>query len=67
MEPKKQNNYSISYNWTQPYINWPTARSEKVAASEIELAILDAIDHLVNAGLTSPEADAILYRLTRKG
>ena len=66
MDPKKNNNYSISYSWKQSHVNWPmpTVPSKSV---EAELAVLDAIDKLVTAGLTSREADAIINGLTKKG
>lgn len=48
--------FSISYSWTQPYHNWPTPFNP-------ELAVIEAIDRLVESGLTHPEADLILKKL----
>lgn len=46
-----------SFTWTQSYPGWPTQ------SNNAEMAIIEAIDRLVDSGLTHPVADAILKSL----
>jgi hypothetical protein len=50
---------NYSYSWTQPYDNWPQTDIKLIQ----ELAVIEAIDHLVDSGLTHPMADAIIKSL----
>jgi len=59
MEPK-WTGYSVS--WTQPYsVSMNPFYSQPSVVNE--LAVIDAIDRLVESGLTHPVADAILKSL----
>lgn len=62
MEPK-WSGYSIS--WTQPYSVSMNPFYSKTSAADLmkEIAVIEAIDHLVESGLTHPVADAILMKL----
>lgn len=51
--------YSIAYTWSQPYHGWPKPFNP-------ELAVAEAIDRLIDSGLTHPEADRILNTLKLK-
>jgi hypothetical protein len=51
--------FGISYSWTQPYHGWPKPFNP-------ELAVIEAIDRLVESGLTHPQADLILKKLKLK-
>jgi hypothetical protein len=55
----ENNRWSVNYSWSQPYINWnhPTSSVQK------EMSVIEAIDNLVDAGLTHPVADSILNAL----
>ena len=66
MEPK-WNGYSIS--WTQPYSVSMNPFYAPGSASELmkEIAVIEAIDRLVDSGLTHPEADRILNKLRQQG
>jgi hypothetical protein len=54
MEPK-----GYSFRWTQPYHGWPKPFNP-------ELAVIEAIDRLVESGLTEPQADLILKKLIKQ-
>ena len=61
MEPK-----GYSFSWTQPYsVSMNPFYSKSSVADPImkEMAVIEAIDHLVDSGLTHPVADAILMKL----
>lgn len=48
---------NYSFTWTQPYHGWPVRKHSN------EMAVIEAIDRLVESGLTHPAADAILMKL----
>lgn len=48
---------NYSFTWTQPYHGWPAKTISP------EMAVIEAIDHLVDSGLTHPVADAILKNI----
>jgi hypothetical protein len=52
------NGYTAS--WTQSY---PAANLNRATIVSNEMAVIEAIDHLVDSGLTHPVADAILMKL----
>ena len=54
-----RNTNGYSFSWTQPYHIWP-------ALFNPELAVIEAIDRLVESGLTHPEADRILKKLMKE-
>ena len=64
MEPK-----GYSFSWTQPYSVSMNPFYTPGSASDLtkEMAVIEAIDHLVESGLTHPEADRILNKLRHKG
>lgn len=49
---------NYSFTWTQPYHSWPVHSS-----TSTEMAVIEAIDRLVDSGLTHPVADAILKQI----
>lgn len=55
--------WTMSYSYSQPYANWnqPTSSVEK------ELAVLDAIDNIVQHMLTYPDAEAIIKTVMTRG
>lgn len=55
-----------SFSWTQPYsvsMNPFYQINTKDHNIEKEMAVVEAVDHLVESGLTHPAADAILMKL----
>lgn len=58
--------FNISYSWTQPYREftnvWAAGSTGKSKLST-EMAVIEAIDRLVESKLTHPDADAILMKL----
>lgn len=53
-----------SFSWTQPYSVNPFYQiNTKNHSIEKEMAVIEAVDHLVDSGLTHPVADAILMKL----
>ena len=61
-QSKKQmgnDKFGISCTWTQPYTNWPQTDIKLIQ----ELAVIEAIDRLIEKGLLFPEADAIIKSL----
>lgn len=60
MEPK-----GYSFSWTQPYSISMNPFYAPGSASDLmkEMAVIEAVDHLVDSGLTHPAADAILMKL----
>tara|TARA_B110000503_G_scaffold141916_1_gene236996 strand:- start:2373 stop:2570 length:198 start_codon:yes stop_codon:yes gene_type:complete len=55
----EDNSWSVNYSWSQPYTNW----NHPISSVQKEMSVIEAIDNLVNAGLTHPKADAILKAL----
>jgi hypothetical protein len=67
MEPNKK---LMSCSWRQPYLNWTQHVPLRIAKDDkhrqlvnVEIAVLDAIDNLINSGLTHSTADVILRSL----
>ena len=52
--------FGITHSWTQPYPNWPKSFTRTDTSLVRELAVIEAIDRLVEKGLLFPEADATL-------
>lgn len=57
---KSMNNYRFS--WTQSYPKWP----QRTGSASTEMAILEAIDRLIDSGLTHPLADSIIKHIATK-
>lgn len=53
--------FNYSFSWTQSY---PAANLNR-APSNCEMAVIEAVDRLVEAGVRSPAADEIILNLTR--
>lgn len=72
MEPDKfeitPNGWRANFTITNPvgYSPYQISVPANTGVSE-EMAVIEAIDRLVDAGLTSPEADAILNKITARG
>ena len=52
--------FGISCSWTQSYPGWSKAFTRTDTSIVKELAVIEAIDRLVEKGLIFPEADATL-------
>lgn len=54
-----------SFSWTQPYRELTVWAAGSTGKSKLgtEMAVIEAIDRLVDTGLTHPAADAILMKL----
>jgi len=48
----ENNKWSISYSWTQPYTNW----NRPITAIDKEVAVIEAIDNIVNSMTAYPDA-----------
>lgn len=57
--------YSIS--WTQPYTISMNPFYNTPSSSHDEMIRIEAVDRLVESGLTHPEADRILNKLRQQG
>jgi hypothetical protein len=55
----KKSMSNLRFSWTQPYQIRPIALS----SVSTEMAILDAIDRLIDSGLTYPGLDIIIKRI----
>ena len=51
---------NLRFSWTQPYLIQPIQYSPVSK----EMAVIEAIDCLVESGLTHPLADSIIKRIT---
>ena len=51
--------WSINYSWSQPYTNW----NYPVSSVDKELAVIEAIDNIVNSMERFPEAEAIIQKV----
>jgi hypothetical protein len=56
----KKSMSNLRFSWTQPYQIQPIKLSSVVST---EMAILDAIDRLIDSGLTYPGLDIIIKRI----
>jgi hypothetical protein len=52
----KDNKWSISYSWTQPYTNW----NHPVSTVDKEVAVIDAVDNIVAHMAVYPDAERLL-------
>ena len=52
----KDNKWSISYSWTQPYANW----NSPVGSVDQQMAVLNAIDNIVDHMTVYPDAEQLL-------
>lgn len=55
--------WTMSYSYSQPYTAW----NHPASSVEKEIAVLDAIDNIVQHMLTYPEAEAILNTVMNQG
>ena len=55
----KKSMSNLRFSWTQPYQIQPI----KLSSVSTEMAILDAIDRLIDSGLTYPGLDTIIKHI----
>ena len=55
--------WTMSYSYSQPYTAW----NHPASSVELELAVLDAIDNIIQNWLTFPDAEAIINKLNKRG
>ena len=55
----KKSMSNLRFSWTQPYQIQPI----KLSSVSTEMAILDAIDRLIDSGLTYPELGTIIKHI----
>ena len=55
----KKSMSNLRFTWTQPYQIQPI----QLSSISTEMAVIEAIDRLVDSGLTHPKADAIIKSL----
>lgn len=58
----KKSMSNLRFTWTQPYQIQPI----KLSSVSTEMAILEAIDRLIDSGLTHPLADSIIKHIANK-
>ena len=75
----KKETWSYSFEWTQPYVEMQGFFDQSLNSSDCdqiynflindsvnkEIEILEEIDRLVEKGLTYPDADAIIKKITK--
>lgn len=55
-----KNNYSISLSWSQPYTGWSKPQPANINA---EMCVIEAIDNIVDAMKSYPDAEAVLAKI----
>lgn len=48
--------FNISYSWTQPYAGW-------TKPVNTEMAVIEAVDNIVNSMTSYPEAEKLLAKI----
>jgi len=58
---KKFKGFSYSASWTQPYSNW----SHPISSVEKEMAVIEAIDNIVESMTAYPDAQELITKSTK--
>ena len=52
--------FQISYSWTQPYTGWSMPQPANINA---EMIRIEAVDNIIDAMKSYPDAEAVLARI----